>query len=75
MTSAARLAYTTLSRSNCALVHLYNDVQNTELLKRPKEDMVNASAAVVSPNGKIAFTLGGANLRDRETTPRRFKPA
>jgi hypothetical protein len=62
MTSAARLAYTTVSRSNCALVHLYNDVPNTELLKRPTEDMVNASAAVVS-------------LRDRETTPRRFKPA
>jgi iron complex outermembrane receptor protein len=44
---------------------MYNDVQNTELLKRPKEDMVNASAAVVSPNGKITFTVGGANLTDR----------
>ena len=44
---------------------MYNDVQNTELLKRPKEDMVNASAAVVSPNGKVTFTVGGANLTDR----------
>jgi iron complex outermembrane receptor protein len=44
---------------------MYNDVQNTELLKRPKEDMVNASAAVVSPNGKVTFTVGGLNLSDR----------
>jgi iron complex outermembrane receptor protein len=44
---------------------MYNDVQNTELLKRPKEDMINASAAVVSPNGKVTFTVGGANLTDR----------
>jgi iron complex outermembrane receptor protein len=44
---------------------MYNDVQNTELLKRPKEDMVNASAAVVSPNGKITFTVGGLNISDR----------
>jgi iron complex outermembrane receptor protein len=44
---------------------LYNDVQNTPLLRRPKEDMINASAAVVSPNGKITFTLGGVNLTDR----------
>jgi iron complex outermembrane receptor protein len=44
---------------------MYNDVQNTPLLKRPKEDMVNASAALVSPNGKITFTVGGLNLTDR----------
>jgi iron complex outermembrane receptor protein len=44
---------------------MYNDVQNTPLLERPKEDMVNASAALVSPNGKITFTVGGLNLSDR----------
>jgi iron complex outermembrane receptor protein len=44
---------------------MYNDVANTPLLKRPKEDMVNASAAVVSPNGKITFTVGGLNISDR----------
>jgi iron complex outermembrane recepter protein len=44
---------------------MYNDVQNTPLLRRPKEDMINASAAVVAPNGKVTFTLGGVNLTDR----------
>jgi iron complex outermembrane receptor protein len=44
---------------------MYNDVQNTPLLRRPKEDMINSSAALVSPNGKVTFTLGGVNLTDR----------
>jgi iron complex outermembrane receptor protein len=44
---------------------MYNDVSNTPLLKRPKEDIVNASAAVISPNGKVTFTVGGANISDR----------
>jgi iron complex outermembrane recepter protein len=45
--------------------HMFNDVQNTALLARPDVDMVNASASIVSPNGKITFTVGGTNLTDK----------
>jgi iron complex outermembrane receptor protein len=44
---------------------IYNDVQDTQLLKRPKEDMFNASTSLVSPAGKTTFTVGGTNLTDR----------
>jgi iron complex outermembrane recepter protein len=44
---------------------MFNDVQNTPLLARPKEDMFNASTAITSPNGKVTFTVGGTNLSDR----------
>ncbi len=44
---------------------MYNDVQNTPLLERPKVDMINASSSMVSPNGKLTFTLGGSNLTDK----------
>jgi iron complex outermembrane receptor protein len=44
---------------------IYNDVQDTELLKRPKEDMFNVSTSIVSPSGKTTFTVGGTNLTDR----------
>ena len=44
---------------------IYNDVQDTWLLRRPKEDMVNASASIVAPGDKVTFTVGGANLTDR----------
>jgi iron complex outermembrane receptor protein len=44
---------------------MYNDVQNTPLLERPKVDMVNASTSLVSPDGKLTFTLGGTNLTDK----------
>ena len=44
---------------------MYNDVQNTALLGRPKVDMVNASTALVAPNGKVTFTIGGSNLTDK----------
>ena len=44
---------------------IYNDVQNTPLLKRPPVDLVNASSSLVSPNGKVTFTVGGANLTDK----------
>jgi iron complex outermembrane receptor protein len=44
---------------------MYNDVENTALLSRPKEDMFNASTAIVAPNGRITFTIGGTNLTDR----------
>ena len=44
---------------------IYNDVQDTELLKRPKEDMFNVSTSLVSPTGKTTFTVGGTNLTDR----------
>jgi iron complex outermembrane receptor protein len=44
---------------------MYNDVQNTPLLERPKLDLVNASTAIVAPNGKVTFTVGGSNLTDK----------
>ncbi len=44
---------------------IYNDVQDTWLLRRPKEDLLNASGAIVSPDGKVTFTVGGLNLTDR----------
>jgi len=44
---------------------MYNDVQNTALLARPKVDMVNASSSLVAPNGKVTFTIGGSNLTDK----------
>ncbi len=45
--------------------HMFNDVQNTPLLARPDVDMVNASTSIVSPNGKITFTIGGTNITDK----------
>jgi len=44
---------------------IYNDVQGTALLRRPKEDLFNASSSIVAPNGKLTFTVGGTNLTDR----------
>jgi iron complex outermembrane receptor protein len=44
---------------------MFNDVQNTPLLARPKEDMINASTSMVTPNGRMTFTIGGTNLSDR----------
>jgi len=44
---------------------MYNDVQNTALLERPKVDFFNASASVVGPNDKVTFTLGGTNITDK----------
>jgi iron complex outermembrane receptor protein len=44
---------------------MFNDVQNTPLLARPDVDMVNASTSIVSPNGKITFTIGGSNITDK----------
>jgi iron complex outermembrane receptor protein len=44
---------------------MYNDVQNTPLLARPKVDFVNASTSIVAPNGKVTFTVGGTNLTDK----------
>jgi hypothetical protein len=41
---------------------IYNDVQDTWLLRRPKEDLFNTSCAIVTPNGKITLTVGGTNL-------------
>ncbi len=45
--------------------HMFNDVQNTPLLARPDVDMVNVSTSIVSPNGKITFTIGGTNITDK----------
>lgn len=44
---------------------MFNDVQNTALLARPKVDMINASTSVVTPDGKLTFTVGGTNLTDK----------
>jgi iron complex outermembrane receptor protein len=44
---------------------MFNDVQNTPLLARPKVDMFNASSSIVGPNGRVTFTIGGTNLTDR----------
>lgn len=44
---------------------MFNDVQNTPLLARPKVDMINASAGLVSPDGRFTFTMGGTNLSDK----------
>ena len=44
---------------------IFNDVQNTALLARPKLDMINASTSIVSPSGKVTFTVGGTNLTDK----------
>ncbi len=44
---------------------IYNDVEDDPLLRRPPEDLFNASAGIIAPNGKITFTVGGTNLTDR----------
>lgn len=44
---------------------MFNDVQNTPLLARPKVSIVDASASYVSPSGKATFTIGGTNIADK----------
>jgi iron complex outermembrane recepter protein len=44
---------------------MFNDVQNSPLLARPKEDMINVSTSIVAPDGRVTFTIGGTNLTDR----------
>ena len=44
---------------------MFNDVQNTPLLSRPKVDMIDASAGIIAPDGRLTFTLGGTNLGDK----------
>ena len=44
---------------------IFNDVQDTALLRRPKEDMFNVSSSFILPNGKTTLTVGGTNLTDR----------
>ena len=44
---------------------IFNDVQNTWVLRRPKEDVVDLFAAIVSADGKASLTVGGTNLTDR----------
>jgi iron complex outermembrane receptor protein len=60
---------------NGAVVHLnltythtsemYNDVQDTWLLRRPKEDMFDVHSSFVWPNGRMTLTVGGTNLTNR----------
>ena len=45
--------------------HMFNDVQNTALLERPDVGMMNVSTSIVSPSGKLTFTVGGSNLTDK----------
>jgi iron complex outermembrane receptor protein len=44
---------------------IYNDVQDTWLLRRPKEDLFNVASAIVSPSDKVTLTVGGTNLTNR----------
>jgi iron complex outermembrane receptor protein len=44
---------------------LFNDVQNTPLLRRPGFGMADASAAIISPDGKYTLQIGGTNLTDK----------
>lgn len=44
---------------------VFNDVQNTWVLRRPKEDTFNLAAAVAAPSGKATLTVGATNLTDR----------
>jgi len=63
-----RLANGATLRFRADYVHtseIYNDVQDTWLLRRPKEDIFNVSGAITSPNGKATLTVGGNNLTDR----------
>lgn len=43
---------------------LYNNTENTELLKRDSYEMLNASVTFEEPEGKWAVTFGGNNLLD-----------
>lgn len=43
---------------------VYNDLGNTELLKRPSVDKVNASVTYRFPGDKYEITVGGTNLTD-----------
>jgi iron complex outermembrane recepter protein len=45
--------------------HMFNDAQNTPLLSRPDVNNVDLSGSIVSPSGKITFTVGGTNLTDK----------
>jgi iron complex outermembrane recepter protein len=44
---------------------MFNDVQNTSLLARPKVHMLDAVGSLVSPSGKLTFSLGGTNITDK----------
>lgn len=44
---------------------IFNDVQNTWVLRRPTEDLVNLFGSLVSPDGRGTLTLGATNLTDR----------
>jgi iron complex outermembrane receptor protein len=64
----ARLANGAMLRLGVDFTHtaeIFNDVQNTWVIRRPKEDVVNLSAAIASPDGKASLTVGGTNLTDR----------
>jgi iron complex outermembrane receptor protein len=44
---------------------IYNDVQNTPLLRRPSEGMLDASGGLTSPGGKYTLQVGGTNVTNR----------
>jgi iron complex outermembrane receptor protein len=63
-----RLANGASLRAGVDITHtgqMFNDVQNTPLLSRPKVDMIDASASYISPSGKVTLTFGGTNLTDK----------
>jgi iron complex outermembrane receptor protein len=43
---------------------LYNDTENTPLLRRPSTNMLNASVTYREPEGNWELALGGTNLTD-----------
>ncbi len=44
---------------------IFNDVQNTWILRRPTEDFMNLFGSIMSSDGKVNLTIGGTNLTDR----------
>jgi iron complex outermembrane recepter protein len=44
---------------------MWNDVQNTWALRRPREDLFNLHSSLTSSNNKVTLTVGVENLSDR----------
>jgi iron complex outermembrane receptor protein len=44
---------------------IFNDVQNTALLRRPGFGMADVSLGISSPSGQYSLQVGGTNLTDK----------
>jgi iron complex outermembrane receptor protein len=64
-TTLANGAIARLGATFTYTTYMYNDVQNTQLLRRPGEGMMDASAGITSPGGRYTLQVGGTNLLDR----------